>query len=191
MPALPELPAARRERYTALGITRYDAAVIVADPSMTAAFEAISAAGQALPAKEIANFVTGQHARAAKEFGGDSGTTGRSTPGGIAALLAAIIEGRVTRTIGRELLDEHLASGADAGALLAGAGPAPISDDGRLLAVIDATIAGNAKAVADYRAGKPVIGFLVGQVMKATGGAAEAARVSALVRARLGDGEGG
>ena len=49
-------------------------------------------------------------------------------------------------------------------------------------------IAANPKAVADYRAGRPVAGFFVGQVMKATGGAADAARVTALVRERL---EGG
>ena len=52
---------------------------------------------------------------------------------------------------------------------------APSSDDAALLAHIDAVIAANPKAVADYRAGKPVTGFFVGQVMKATGGAADAA----------------
>ena len=46
-------------------------------------------------------------------------------------------------------------------------------------------IAANPKAVADYRAGRPVVGFFVGQVMKATGGAADAARVTTLVRERL------
>ena len=49
-------------------------------------------------------------------------------------------------------------------------------------------IAANPKAVEDYRSGKPVAGFFVGQVMKATGGAADAARVTVLVRERL---EGG
>ena len=50
-------------------------------------------------------------------------------------------------------------------------------------------IAANPRAVADYKAGKPVAGFFVGQVMKATGGAADAAKVTALVRGRL-DAEG-
>ena len=50
-------------------------------------------------------------------------------------------------------------------------------------------IAANPKAVADYRAGKPVAGFFVGQVMKATGGAADAARVTTLVRERLDAGD--
>ena len=124
--ALPELPAARRARYEALGITAYDAAVIVADPTMTTAFEAISAAGPAVPAKEVANFVTGAHARALKSGGAnEAGTAGASTPAGIAALLAAIVEATVSRPVGRELLDRHLAEGMDAAALLADAGPGP------------------------------------------------------------------
>jgi aspartyl-tRNA(Asn)/glutamyl-tRNA(Gln) amidotransferase subunit B len=183
---LPELPAARRARYEALGITHYDAAVIVADPGMTGAFEAIAAAGTGLPAKEVANFVTGAHARAAKASGMNAGgTAGSSTADGIAALLGAIVEGRVSRPSGRELLDRHLADGTPADDLLASAGPGPISDDTALLAHVDAVIAANPKAVDDYRAGKPVTGFFVGQVMKATGGAADAARVTELVRERL------
>ena len=183
--ALPELPAARRARYTALGITTYDAAVIVADPGMTSAFEAISAAGS-VPAKEVSNFVTGAHAKAAKTGAPNAaGTAGSSTPGGIAALLAAIVDGSVSRSMGRELLERHVADGTPAADLLASAGPGPISDDASLLGHIDGVIAANPRAVADYRAGRPVTGFFVGQVMKATGGAADAARVTTLVRERL------
>ena len=185
---LPELPAARRARYELLGLSAYDAAVLVADPSMSTAFEAISAAGD-VPAKELANFVTGMHARAAKTSGlNEDGTAGASRPADIAALLAAIVDGSVSRPVGRELLERHLADGTPADELLAGAGPGPISDDAALLGHVDAVIDANPKAVADYRAGKPVAGFFVGQVMKATAGAADAARVTQLVRERL-DGE--
>jgi aspartyl-tRNA(Asn)/glutamyl-tRNA(Gln) amidotransferase subunit B len=184
--ALPELPAARRSRYAALGITAYDAAVIVADPAMTAAFEAISAAGPSVPAKELANFVAGTHARAAKAHGVNAvGTAGGSRPADLAALLAAIVDGTVSRPTGRDLLERHLADGTPATGLLASAGPGPISDDASLLGHVEAVIAANPKAVADHRAGRPVAGFLVGQVMKATGGAADAARVTTLVRERL------
>jgi aspartyl-tRNA(Asn)/glutamyl-tRNA(Gln) amidotransferase subunit B len=183
---LPELPAARRPRYVELGITGYDAAVIVADPSMTSAFEAIAAAGPTLPAKEVANFVTGSHARAVKALGlNDAGTAGASSPAGLVALLGAIVEGRVSRSVGRDLIERHLAEGIAADDLLASAGPGPISDDAALLGHIDAVIATNAAAVADYRSGKPVIGFFIGQVMKATKGAADAARVATLIAERL------
>ena len=183
---VPELPAARRARYEGLGLTHYDASVIVADPSMTFAFEAISAAGPDVPAKEIANFVSGPHAQAVKAGGAnDAGTAGASTPAGIAALLGAIVDGRVSRSAGRELLTRHVADGTPADELLATAGPGQLSDDAALLGHVDAVIAANPRAVEDYRAGKPVAGFFVGQVMKATGGAADAARVSELVRERL------
>ena len=69
-----------------------------------------------------------------------------------------------------------------------------VSDTGELTAAVDAAIAANPAAVADYRAGKAqAVGFLVGQVMKATRGQANAALVQATVRARLdaeGEGEG-
>ena len=64
-----------------------------------------------------------------------------------------------------------------------------ISDMEALTSIVDEALAANPKAVADYRAGKPVIGFFVGQVMKATRGQANAAVVQDAVRARL-DGDG-
>jgi aspartyl-tRNA(Asn)/glutamyl-tRNA(Gln) amidotransferase subunit B len=189
--ALPELPAARRARYEALGITGYDAAVLVADPGMSDAFDAISAAaGTSVPAREVSNLVSGIHARVAKADGlNPSGTAGASTPAGIAELLGAIAAGSVSRQVGRDLLERHLADGTPAAELLAGAGPGPISDDASLLGHVDAVIAANPRAVADYHAGRPVAGFFVGQVMKATGGAADAARVTTLVRERLDAGD--
>jgi aspartyl-tRNA(Asn)/glutamyl-tRNA(Gln) amidotransferase subunit B len=183
--SLPELPAARRARYEGLGLSAYDAAVLVADPGMTTAFEAILDAGR-VPAKEVANFVTGSQARIAKDAGyNEAGTAGPSRPADIAALLGAIVEGRVSRPAGRDLLARHLADGTPAADLLAAAGPGPIADDAALLEHVDTVIAGNPKAVDDFRAGRPVAGFLVGQVMKRTGGAADAAKVAALVRSRL------
>jgi aspartyl-tRNA(Asn)/glutamyl-tRNA(Gln) amidotransferase subunit B len=191
--SLPELPAARRARYEAMGLSAYDAAVLVADPGMTTAFEAILSAGDTpgvVPAKEVANFVTGAQARVAKDAGyNDAGTAGMSRPADIAVLLGAIVDGRVSRPAGRDLLARHLADGTPAEDLLAAAGPGPISDDAALVEHIEAVIAANPKAVDDFRAGKPVAGFFTGQVMKRTGGAADAAKVTALVRARL-EGEG-
>jgi aspartyl-tRNA(Asn)/glutamyl-tRNA(Gln) amidotransferase subunit B len=187
---LAELPAARRARYEALGLSGYDAAVLVADPGMRDAFEAIREAARAVPAKEVANFVTGAAARVAKAAGyNENGIAGEGRPADVGTLLAAIGDGAVSRAVGRELLERHLAAGTPAAELLAGAGPGPISDDASLLGHVDAAIAANPAAVADYRAGKPVTGFFVGQVMKATAGAADAARVTQLVRQRL-DAEG-
>jgi aspartyl-tRNA(Asn)/glutamyl-tRNA(Gln) amidotransferase subunit B len=183
---VPELPGARRTRYQSLGLSAYDAGVLVADPLMWGAFEAIGAAGGDLPPKDIANFVTGAHARAMKATGPNThGLADAARPAEVAALLGAITGGRVSRQVGRDLLAEHLASGADAATLLAAAGPGPINDDATLSAMVAAVMADNPGAVADHRAGKPVTGFFVGQVMKRSAGAADAARVTQLVRERL------
>jgi aspartyl-tRNA(Asn)/glutamyl-tRNA(Gln) amidotransferase subunit B len=187
---LPELPAARRARYVGLGLSAYDAGVLGADPGMRAAFEAVRATGAGLPAKEVANFVTGLSARTAKDAGYNAaGVPGAARPADVARLLGSIVDGTVTRPVGRELLERHLADGTPAADLLASAGPGPSADEGALLAHVGAVIAANPQAVADYRAGKPVAGFFVGQVMKATAGAADAASVTRLVRERL-DAEG-
>ena len=186
--ALPELPAARLARYVGEhGLSAYDASVLVADPGMYLAFEAIRATTDAaVPSKVIANFVMGPHARALKSGGANpAGTAGRSDASEIGRLLEAIHAGSVSRQIGRDLLDEHLSSGAPAAELLAGGAPSPMGDDETLLGLIDAAIADNPKAVADYRAGKPVTGFFVGRVMQASAGAADAARVKALLGQRL------
>jgi aspartyl-tRNA(Asn)/glutamyl-tRNA(Gln) amidotransferase subunit B len=153
---------------------------------MGRAFEAILAAGPDLSPKEVANFVTGPHARLMKSTGPNAeGLAGNGRAPDIAAILAAIHAGTLPRQIGREKLDEHLVSGVSAEALLADARPGAAGDDATLLGYIETVLEANPKAVADLRAGKPVVGFLVGQVMKASGGAADAARTTELLRERL------
>jgi aspartyl-tRNA(Asn)/glutamyl-tRNA(Gln) amidotransferase subunit B len=192
---LPELPAARRVRYRdELGLSAYDAAVMVADPAMLAAFEAIRAAGPDLPSKEVANLVTGDYGRAAKADAARTpdGLVGRAEAGQLADLLHRIVRGELSRANGKEVLAAHLETGQAVAAIVEGRGFRQISDASALGAVIDEVLAANPGAVADHRAGKPALGFLVGQVMKATGGQANAALVQAALRERLGEpGSGG
>jgi aspartyl-tRNA(Asn)/glutamyl-tRNA(Gln) amidotransferase subunit B len=196
--ALPELPAARRGRYaTELGLSSYDAAVIVADPIMSVAFEAIvgaaaaeaadTAAGPQVPAKEIANLVMGDYAKAAKESidRTAAGLVGRASAVELARLIGRVVDGGLSRANAKEVLVEHLASGEPVAAIVAARGLAQISDAGELAAIVERVVAENPKAVADYRTGKPTVRFLVGQVMKATGGQANAGLVQGAVQARL------
>ena len=182
---LPELPAARRTRYRELmGLSPYDASVLVADPDATALFESTLAAVPGLEPKPVANWVTGEYLRVR------NAATGPVTVS--AAELGAIIEavgaGSISRAQGRDVLEAHVATGGTAAAIVAERGYRQISDGGEVAAAVDAALAGNPSAVADYRAGKAqAIGFLVGQVMKATGGQANAAAVKEAVRARLDD----
>ncbi|MFI5226453.1 MAG: Asp-tRNA(Asn)/Glu-tRNA(Gln) amidotransferase subunit GatB [Candidatus Limnocylindrales bacterium] len=187
---LPELPAARRARYRdELGLSAYDAAVIVGDPAMLAAFEAIRAVEPGLPSKEVANLVTGDYGRAAKADAARTahGLVGRAEAGELADLLGRIVRGELSRANGKEVLAAHLETGDAVGAIVDARGFRQISDASALDAVIEEVLTANPGAVADHRAGKPALGFLVGQVVKATRGQANAALVQAALRERLGE----
>ena len=189
---LPELPAARRARYVGeLGLSPYDAAVLVNDEAMTVAFEAIRAAGPDLPAKEVANLVTGDYGRALKETAErtPTGLAGRADAASLAYVLGEILGGRLSRPNAREVVADHIAGGTPARDLIAARDFAQISDAGAVGRLVDEVIAANPGAVADFRAGKAqAVGFLVGQVMKASRGQANAALVQAALRDRLGSG---
>jgi len=191
---LPELPAARRARYRdELGLSAYDAAVIVNDETMTTAFEAIRAAGPGLPAKEVANLVTGDYGRAAKETAERTaaGLVGRAEAASLAHIVGEVVAGRLSRPNAKEVLAEHLASGTPAAALVAAHGFAQISDEAGVIRLVDEALAANPAAVADLRAGKAqAAGFLVGQVMKASRGQANAGLVRRILDERLAAGEG-
>jgi aspartyl-tRNA(Asn)/glutamyl-tRNA(Gln) amidotransferase subunit B len=186
--ALPELPAARRERYVAsLGLSPYDAGVIVSDPAAGALFEeALAATGppgaDAPSAKSLANWVTGEYLRIAKSRGDGGHVSGTE----LARLVAMVGDGRISGTNAKELLARHVDTGEAVERIASDLGLSQISDPGSLLAAIDEVLAANQAAVSDYRAGRQqAVGFLVGQVMKATRGQANAGMVQGLVRERL------
>ena len=98
------------------------------------------------------------------------------SPAELGAIIEAVGAGSISRAQGREVLEAHVATGGTAAAIVAERGFRQISDGGEVAAAVDAVLAANPAAVADYRAGKAqAIGFLVGQVMKATRGQANAA----------------
>jgi aspartyl-tRNA(Asn)/glutamyl-tRNA(Gln) amidotransferase subunit B len=183
--AMPELPAARRARYReTMGLSAYDAAVLVADAGATDLFEATLDADRALPPKAVANWVTGEYLRLRKASG--SSDPVRIAPGELAAIIAAVEAGDLSRGNAKEVLEIHVATGAAAAAIIEGRGFRQISDADALGPVVAEVLTANPAAVADYRAGKgQAVGFLVGQVMKATRGQANAAMVQAAVRERL------
>jgi aspartyl-tRNA(Asn)/glutamyl-tRNA(Gln) amidotransferase subunit B len=185
--ALPELPAARRDRYkAALGLSAYDATVLVGDPGASNLFEATLAVDVSLDPKQVANWVTGDFLRLRNQAAGPI----EVAPAELAALIRLVGDGSISRANAREVLELHVASGNTTAAIVEARGFRQISDAGALGATIDDVIAANPAAVADYRAGKvEVVGFLVGQVMKATRGQANAALAREAVRERL-DAEG-
>ena len=179
---MPELPAARRARFrNDLGLSPYDAGVLVADPDAASVFEATLAAAPAASAKTVANWVTGEYLRLRK-----SGAVVTVKPAELAAIIRAVDAGEISRSNGKDVLEDHVTGGGSATEIIARRGFSQISDTGALGTAVDEVLAANPNAVADYKAGKTqVIGFLVGQVMKATKGQAEASIVQGIVRERL------
>jgi aspartyl-tRNA(Asn)/glutamyl-tRNA(Gln) amidotransferase subunit B len=186
--AMPELPSARRTRYeTVFGLPAYDAAVLVAEPRSTALFEGVRYAAPAVDPKVTANWVTGAFLGLLKT---DPEAAARVDAVELADLLGRVAGGELSGTNAKEVFAAHAATGQTVAAIVEDRGLRQISDVDTLGGVVDEVIAGNPQAVADYRAGKPVLGFFVGQVMKATRGQANAALVQTAVRERL-DGDTG
>jgi aspartyl-tRNA(Asn)/glutamyl-tRNA(Gln) amidotransferase subunit B len=184
--ALPELPAARRARYRdESGLSAYDADVLVSDAAATAVFEAARAADPGLPAKRLANWVSGEYLRLAKS---DDSTVEPANISGaqLAALVRLVEDGQVSGTNAKEVLLRVARTGQPVAEIVAEAGFRQISDTGALQAAVDEVIAENPDAVADIRAGaRKAVGFLTGQVMQKTRGQADAGLVQQLIRSTL------
>jgi len=106
-------------------------------------------------------------------------------PGELVELVRRVTAGELSGTNAKEVFAAHAADGSTVASVIEARGFRQISDASTLGSIIDDVIAANPKAVADHRSGKPALGFLVGQVMKATRGQANAAIVQAAVRERL------
>jgi aspartyl-tRNA(Asn)/glutamyl-tRNA(Gln) amidotransferase subunit B len=128
-----------------------------------------------------ANWVTGECMRLA-----NSDLSGAVDPVQLAALVKLIADGKISGTNAKDVLWEHYATARDVVTIVEEHGFWQISDAGVLGTAVEQVLAANPAAVADYRAGTTAaIGFLVGQVMKATRGQANAAMVQAALRERL------
>jgi aspartyl-tRNA(Asn)/glutamyl-tRNA(Gln) amidotransferase subunit B len=183
---LPELPAARRTRFqTEFQIAAHTAALIVQDSRSAAAFET-AATTQGVSPSTAANWVTGEYLRLLKENAAADGLVDLIDRFQFADLLRRFEAGEISGTNAKAVLADHARSGDKIDDIIARHGFRQISDVGALGAAIEQVLADNPAAVADYRAGKgAAIGFLVGQVMKATRGQANAAMVQTALRERL------
>ena len=159
----------RRGSATALGLTAYDAGVLVADPDAAALFEATVAADPSASTKSVANWVSGEYLRLRNAATSDAPV--RVEPAELAALVTLVDDGSISRANAKEVLTAHATAGTPVATVIAERGFRQISDTGIVGRAVDEVLAANPNAVADYKAGKvQVVGFLVGQVMKATQG---------------------
>ncbi len=177
---LPELPKARRQRLTAqYGITAYDAAVLTAQPELGAYFEQ-AAAGAGNP-KGIANWVLGDLA-AWLNAHGQTPAAAPVAPAQTAQLVALIDRGVLSSKMAKDVFARMAETGESAEAAVAALGLRQIGDSGEIQSLIAAVLAANPKQREQYQAGKTaLLGFFVGQVMKASKGQANPAMVNELL----------
>lgn len=168
---LPELPDAKRDRFTTqYGLSDYDASVLVAEQEAADYFERCVAIHH--EAKTVANWVSGEIFRRMNEAG-LSITEIKASPQALAGLLNLVENGTINLNTARRVFVEMLESGQSAEAIVAERGLAQISDTEELAHIVDEVLTANPAQVQQYLDGKEaIICWLVGQVMKATRGKA-------------------
>jgi len=181
---LPELPKAKRQRYVReLGLPEYDAEVLTASRELAAFFEDCLAAFA--DAKTVSNWVMGELLGYLNQKGLDI-TQSPVQARQLAELLQLIADGTISGKIAKQVFAAVCETGQDPAAIVAEKGLQQISDSSQLEEVVAGVLAANPQVVADYRNGKgKALGFLVGQVMKATRGQANPQLVNDLLREKL------
>jgi len=181
----PELPAARRARFMeAYGLREYDAQVLTAERSLGDYFE--RAASAANDPKSAANWVMGDLAAALKAENKEIVDSPVSADQ-LGELISLIAKGEITGKLAKEIFPKMFTTGDSAPVIMEREGLKQISDTGALGKIVDDIIAANPKQVEQYKGGKTtVIGFFVGQVMKASRGQAAPDVVNALLKEKLG-----
>jgi aspartyl-tRNA(Asn)/glutamyl-tRNA(Gln) amidotransferase subunit B len=182
--AMPELPAAKRQRFVEeYGLSGYDAGVLSSTQALADFFEeAAKASGDA---KTAANWVQG-------DLTGALNATGKTiaespvSAANLAELVKLIAGGTLSGKLGKEVFARMLESGRTAGEIIEAEGLKQISDTGALQKIIEEVLAKNPGQVETYKNGKTsVLGFFVGQVMKATRGQANPGAVNELLKKAL------
>ncbi|MGO9830498.1 MAG: Asp-tRNA(Asn)/Glu-tRNA(Gln) amidotransferase subunit GatB [Myxococcaceae bacterium] len=184
---LPELPREKLQRFQAdFGLTAYDAKILVADRALADFFEAVwKHYGKS--AKKLANWFTGELQRLLNLEGAKVNAL-PFPPQYFAELLQLVDAQEVSANAAKDVFAEMFRSGKAPRDIVVALGLGLEKDAGATEAAVDAVLASNAGEVAKYRAGKKqVLGFLVGQVMKAMKGKGNPAEVNALLKSRLGD----
>src|SRR5579872_633672 len=185
---LPELPDAKKARFVSeYGLSTYDAGVLVAERATAEYFETVATGGSngGRDAKAAANWVMGDLFGALNRKGLGIDASPVAAPQ-LGALIDLIADGTISGRIAKDVFAEMVETGGDPAAIVEAKGLRQVSDTGAIEAAVDAALAANPSQVAQYAANPKVLGFFVGQVMKATGGKANPALVNELLRKKLG-----
>jgi aspartyl-tRNA(Asn)/glutamyl-tRNA(Gln) amidotransferase subunit B len=186
--SLPELPAARRERYlTEVGLSEEAAKTLAFHAELGEYFERAVAAGDGVQATAIANWVTGDLVAALRQADADEDPlASKATPEAVAAL-AGLVEGKtISHGAGKQVLAKLVEDGGDPAQIVEQEGLAQISDSSELEGIVDRAIESEAEAAEQIRQGNDkAIGRIVGAVMKESKGRADGGAVTKLIKERL------
>jgi aspartyl-tRNA(Asn)/glutamyl-tRNA(Gln) amidotransferase subunit B len=181
---LPELPDAKKARFVAeYGLRLEDAGVLVAERATAEYFEGVAAGRDP---KAAAHWVIGDLFGALNRLGLGIEQS-PVAPDQLGGLLDLIADGTISGRIAKDVFAEMIETGADAAAIVKKKGLRQVSDSGAIEAAVDAALAAHPAQVAQYASNPKVLGFFVGQVMKATQGKANPALVNELLQRKLAD----
>lgn len=181
---MPELPHAKRERYMSLGLSDYDAGIIVEQMDLALFFDEVLKEG-ANP-KISVNFLMGEIAAYLKEEKLGINDT-KLTPQNLVELVNLIEKGTISNNIGKQIIFTMLKEGTSASKIVESQGLSQISDEGAIKEIVQKVVDSNPEQVAAYKGGKvQLFGFFVGQVMKETKGRANPKTVNDLLKGLLG-----
>ena len=182
---LPELPAVRTKRFMSdYGLPEYDATILTASKGMADYFEVC--AKQFNQPKTVSNWVMGELMRELNKSGTDISSS-PITPERLVSLLQMVDQGTISLKVAREIFPELYSSGKTPEQIVREKGLTQVSDEGALAKIIEEVLGKNPGQVAQFKEGKQqVLGFLVGQVMKASGGKANPGKVNELLKKKLG-----
>ncbi|MEW6166666.1 MAG: Asp-tRNA(Asn)/Glu-tRNA(Gln) amidotransferase subunit GatB [Pseudomonadota bacterium] len=182
---MPELPEAKRQRFmTQYGLSKYDATVLTGEAALADYYESVVKTSGA-DAKLCANWVSGDLLGALNKRGEDITAAPVSAPM-LAGLIARISDKTISGKLAKDVFEAMLAGEGSADDIIKAKGLVQITDEGPILQAIDEVMAKNPQQLADYRAGKDkLLGFFVGQVMKATQGKANPDVVNRLLKEKL------
>ncbi len=180
---LPELPDAKKARFVSdYKLSAYEAGVLADEQASAAYYEAVA---KGRDAKLAANWVMGDLFGALNKLGVDiAGSPVKA--GDLGALLDLISDNTISGRIAKDVFAEMLETGKQPGAIVEAKGLRQVTDTGAIEAAVDAVLAKEPDKIAEYRSGKDkLLGFFVGQVMKATQGKANPGLVNELLKKKL------
>jgi aspartyl-tRNA(Asn)/glutamyl-tRNA(Gln) amidotransferase subunit B len=180
---LPELPDEKRARFSRdYGLSDYDAGVLVSEKEVGAFYESVT---KGRDAKLAANWVMGDLAGLLNKAGKGIAESPISADA-LGGLIDLIADNTISGRIAKDVFAEMFETGKPAKDIVESKGLRQVTDTGAIDAAIDDIMAKNADKVAEYRGGKDkLLGFFVGQVMKATGGKANPALLNERLKAKL------